>query len=286
MNPISRKLNNGRLSERSYNVLLYGSALVIAFVGLFPLYWMSQSAFTTRAALVSGLSPFPMGDAFTLDNFAVLTSGPVPQYIFNTAVITVGTIVVVDVVALIAGYGLARFKWRQKVNFARFLLFGYMFSPIVLGLPLFLIWRDLGLLNTYVGMIVALSAISMPFSVWLMWKYVQTIPEAQEETAWVAGASRFRTFRDIVIPQTRPALVATSLFAFAISWNDFTFAQILLPTQEKTTFAPGMLRLIRQGYEISFAEVMAVSLVMAIPPLLFAYFLQSYLLKGFQIRAL
>jgi multiple sugar transport system permease protein len=153
-------------------------------------------------------------------------------------------------------------------------------------LPLFLIWRNLGLLNSYVGMIITLSAVSMPFSVWLMWKYVQTIPEAQEETAWVAGASRFRTFRDIVIPQTRPALVATSLFAFAISWNDFTFAQILLPTQDKTTFAPGMLRLIRQGYEISFAEVMAVSLVMAIPPLLFAYFLQSYLLKGFQIRAL
>jgi len=286
MNPISRRLNDWHMSERSYDALLYASAAIIAFVGLFPLYWMAQSAFTTRAALVSGVSPFPHGDAFTLANFSVITSGPVPTYIFNTAVITIGTIVVVDIVSMIAGYGLARFDWKQKMNFARFLLFGYMFSPIVLGLPLFLIWRNLGLLNTHVGMIVALSAVSMPFSVWLMWKYIQTIPEAQEETAWVAGASRWRTFWDIVVPQTHPALVATSLFAFAIAWNDFTFAQILLPSQEKTTFAPGMLRLIRQGYEISFAEVMAVSLLMTLPPLLFAYFLQSYLLKGFQIRAL
>lgn len=286
MNPISRRLNDWHMSEQSYDALLYISAAIIAFVGLFPLYWMAQSAFTTRAALVSGVSPFPLGDAFTLANFSVITSGPVPTYIFNTAVITLGTIVVVDIVSMIAGYGLARFDWKQKMNFARFLLFGYMFSPIVLGLPLFLIWRNLGLLNTHVGMIVALSAVSMPFSVWLMWKYIQTIPEAQEETAWVAGASRWRTFWDIVVPQTHPALVATSLFAFAIAWNDFTFAQILLPSQEKTTFAPGMLRLIRQGYEISFAEVMAVSLLMTLPPLVFAYFLQSYLLKGFQIRAL
>ena len=286
MNPISRRLNDWHMSERSYDALLYASAAIIAFVGLFPLYWMAQSAFTTRAALVSGVSPFPQGDAFTLANFSVITSGPVPTYIFNTAVITIGTIVVVDIVSMIAGYGLARFDWKQKMNFARFLLFGYMFSPIVLGLPLFLIWRNLGLLNTHIGMIVALSAVSMPFSVWLMWKFIQTIPEAQEETAWVAGASRWRTFWDIVVPQTHPALVATSLFAFAIAWNDFTFAQILLPSQDKTTFAPGMLRLIRQGYEISFAEVMAVSLVMTLPPLLFAYFLQSYLLKGFQIRAL
>jgi multiple sugar transport system permease protein len=286
MNLVSKKLNDGRISDRTYNTLLYGSALVIAFVGLFPLYWMAQSAFTTRTALLSGVSALPVGDAFTFSNFAVLTSGPVPTYIFNTVVITLGTILLVDVVALIAGYGLARFQWQQKVNFARFLLFGYMFSPIVLGLPLFLIWRNLGLLNTHFGMIIALSAVSMPFSVWLMWKYIQTIPEAQEETAWVVGASRMRAFRDVVIPQTRPALIATSLFAFAIAWNDFTFAQILLPSQEQTTFAPGILRLIRQGYEISYAEIMAVSLVMAIPPLLFAYFLQSYLLKGFQIRAL
>ena len=286
MNPISRKLNEGRLSDRTYNVLLYGSALIIAFVGLFPLYWMAQSAFTTRSELLSGVSAFPWGDAFTFANFQVLTSGRVPTYVYNTVVITGGTIVVVDVVALIAGYGLARFDWRQKVNFARFLLFGYMFSPIVLGLPLFLIWRDLGLLNTHLGMIVALSAVSMPFSVWLMWKYIRTIPEAQEETAWVAGASRWRSFRDIVVPQTRPAMIATSLFAFAIAWNDFTFAEILLPSQEKTTFAPGILRLIRQGYEISFAEIMAVSLVMVIPPLLFAYFLQGYLLRGFEIRSL
>jgi multiple sugar transport system permease protein len=81
-------------------------------------------------------------------------------------------------------------------------------------------------------------------------------------------------------------MIATSLFAFAIAWNDFTFAQILLPSQEATTFAPGILRLVYQSYEVSWGDLMAVSLVMTVPPMLFAYFLQGYLLKGFEIRSL
>jgi multiple sugar transport system permease protein len=126
----------------------------------------------------------------------------------------------------------------------------------------------------------------MPFSVWLMWKYIQTIPRSMEESAWVVGASRWRGFRDVVIPQSQPAIIAAALFAFALAWNDFTFAQILLPQNEATTFAPGVFRLITQGYDTSWADIMAVSMMMTVPPMLFAYFLQSYLLKGFQIRSL
>jgi multiple sugar transport system permease protein len=144
----------------------------------------------------------------------------------------------------------------------------------------------MGLLNTRIGLIVALTAISMPFSVWLMWKYIQTIPRSMEESAWVVGASRWRGFRDVIIPQSQPAIIAAALFAFALAWNDFTFAQILLPRNEATTFAPGVFRLITQGYDTSWADIMAVSMMMTVPPMLFAYFLQSYLLKGFQIRSL
>jgi len=84
---------------------------------------------------------------------------------------------------------------------------------------------------------------------------------------------------------SRPSFLA-ALFAFAIAWNDFTFAQILLPKNEATTFAPGMMRLVNQGYNIGWNEIMVVSLLMTVPPLLFAYFLQDYLLKGFEIRSL
>lgn len=276
-----------RTANRVYRAALIVSATIFFMVGMFPVYWMAQSSLKSRQGILEGASPLPTAETFTFDHYAaLLAGGDIVLYIANTIIVTIGTIILVVVVSLIAGYGLARLSFPHKENFARFLLFGYMFSPIVLGLPLYLIWKNLGLLNTRIGLIVALTAISMPFAVWLMWKYIQTIPESMEESAWVAGASRWGAFRDIVIPQTQPAIIAAALFAFAIAWNDFTFAQILLPANEATTFAPGMFRLIGSSFDISWGEIMAVSLLMTIPPLVFAYFLQSYLLRGFQIRAL
>lgn len=269
-----------------FRVTLAISSVVIFLVGIFPLYWMAQSAFKTRQAILEGVSFFPTPATFTLGRFSILTSGDVSTYIFNSVVVTIGTIIMVVLISLLAGYGLARFDFKGKVNFARFLLFGYMFSPIVLALPLYLIWDTVGLLNTRIGLILALTSLSMPFGVWLMWKYMQTIPDAMEERAWLEGASRFRGFIDVIVPQTKPAIIANALFAFAIAWNDFTFAKILLPANEKTTFPPGVMRIVRSSYETSYGELMAVALLMTVPPLLFAFFLQSYLLKGFQIRSL
>ncbi|WP_159904138.1 carbohydrate ABC transporter permease [Salinirussus salinus] len=276
-----------RAEEKLFSRLKQISAAVFVVVGVFPIYWMLQASLTTRArASSSGISWFPTPETFTLENYEVLTNPDVALYVINSVVVTLGTIILVVLISLIAGYGLARFNMPQKENFARFLLLGYLFSPIVLGVPLYLIWQNLGLLNTRLGLIIALTAISMPFAVWLMWKYIQTIPEAMEESAWVAGASRWQGFRDIIIPQTQPAIIAAALFAFALAWNDFTFAQILLPANEASTFAPGVFRLIQRGYDIARVDVMAVSMAMTLPPLIFAYFMQSYLLKGFQIRSL
>jgi multiple sugar transport system permease protein len=276
-----------RAEEKLFSRLKQISAAVFVVVGVFPIYWMLQASLTTRArASSSGISWFPTPETFTLENYEVLTNPDVALYVINSIVVTLGTIILVVLISLIAGYGLARFNMPQKENFARFLLLGYLFSPIVLGVPLYLIWQNLGLLNTRLGLIIALTAISMPFAVWLMWKYIQTIPEAMEESAWVAGASRWQGFRDIIIPQTQPAIIAAALFAFALAWNDFTFAQILLPANEASTFAPGVFRLIQRGYDIARVDVMAVSMAMTLPPLIFAYFMQSYLLKGFQIRSL
>lgn len=273
--------------RRAYKGLIYVSALVIAFVMAFPIYWMAQNAFKTRKAIISsGISLLPTFDTFTLSRFAILTNSDVFGYIVNSVIATIGTVTAVTIISLVAGYGLARFDFSRKVTFARFLLLGYMFSPIVLALPLYMIWRSLGLLNTLLGLIVALTAISMPFAVWLMWKYIQTIPSSMEESAWISGAPRWRGFVDIILPQTKPAIIANALFAFALAWNDFTFAQILLPSQAKTTFPPGILRLMHSSYATGYGELMAAGLFMTIPPLLFAFFLQSYLLEGFQIRGL
>lgn len=272
--------------EKIHDYSVWLSGLLIFVVGVFPIYWMGQSAFNRQTTLGTELSFFPGPADFTLRNFEVLANPDIINYTINSAIITLGTIVTVVVVSLVSGYGLARFQFRGKVNFARLLLLGYLFSPIVLALPLFLIWERVGLLNTHVGLIIALSAISMPFSVWLMWKYVQTIPLAMEESAWIAGAPRWRGVKDVVFPQTKPALMAVGLFSFALAWNDFTFSQILLPSDGARTLPPGLLHQVQTSAATTPAELMGAGLLMTLPPLLFAYFLQSYLLKGFEIRSL
>ncbi|SEH15125.1 multiple sugar transport system permease protein [Natronorubrum sediminis] len=269
-----------------YRTGLYGSMTVLFVILGFPIYWMAQNAFKTRLGLQEGITFFPTPDIFTVQQFDVIFNPTVGRYLLNSVIVTIGVVVTVIVVSLIAGYGLARFNYKHKVKTARFLLVGYMFSPIVLAIPLYLIWDTLGLLNRYVGLILALSAMSMPFAVWLMWKYIQTIPASMEESAWVAGAPRWRGFLDVIVPQTKPAMIANSVFAFAIAWGDFTFAYILMPDDSATTFPPGIFRLFHSSWETGWPEFMAVSLLVSLPALLFAFFLQSYLLKGFKIRAL
>lgn len=270
-----------------YRAGIWGSYTVLFVILGFPIYWMAQNAFKTRLALEeAGISFLPTGAAFTLENFEVVANPTVGRYLLNSIIVSAGVVITVIVVSLIAGYGLARFQYKYKIRIARFLLVGYMFSPIVLAIPLYLIWDTLGLLNRYVGLILALSAISLPFAVWLMWKYIQTIPASLEESAWVAGAPRWRGFIDVIVPQTKPAMIANSVFAFAIAWGDFTFSYILMPADNATTFPPGIFRLFHSSWETGWTEFMAVSLLVSLPALLFAFFLQSYLLQGFKIRAL
>lgn len=268
-----------------YRTALYTSALALVMVLGFPIYWMAQTAFTTRLGVQQG-DLLPTTETFTTEQFDILLDPTIGQYLLNSVIVTVGVVVTVLVVSLIAGYGLARFEYAHKVKTARFLLLGYMFSPVVLAIPLYLIWKTLGLVNTYLGLILALSAISMPFAVWLMWKYIQTIPASMEESAWVAGAPRWRGFIDVVVPQTKPAMIANAIFAFAIAWGDFTFAYILTPANEATTFPAGLYRVFNASWDTGWPEFMAMSLLLTVPPLLFAFFLQSYLLKGFKIRTI
>lgn len=269
-----------------YRAALYGSGVVLTVVLAFPLYWMAQSAFKTQTAIRNGFALLPLGDAFSTANFEFVLNSTMLRYLLNSVIVTAGTVIFVLAVSLIAGYGLARFDYKGKVATARFLLLGYMFSPIVLAIPLYLIWDTLGLLNTHLGLILALSAISMPFAVWLTWKYIQTIPASVEESAWIAGASRWRAFVDVVVPQTKPAMIANAIFAFAIAWGDFTFAYIILPESSSRTFPPGLFQMLGAAWDTTWGEFMAVGLVVSLPPLLFAFFLQSYLLQGFKIRAL
>lgn len=262
----------------------YVSLLLWLIVLIFPLYWMFLSSVRPTQTLYSTqISALPKMAELTFNNYQILMQTRVGQLFFNTLIVATGVMGLTVLVSTVAGYGLTRYDFPFKFTFARMILFGYMLSPIVLAIPMYSIFRHLGLLNTYLGIILAQSTLATPFGVWLMWNMFQSVSITQEEAAWVMGSGRIRTFKDIAVPNARSGILAVALFGFAIVWNDFTFARILLPKTEAMTLSPGLMALASQGHYINQGNLMAISVVMSLLPILVAYWLQSYLLAGFQI---
>lgn len=282
-NNVTKKLDY-RTRRNVKKGVFYLSLAIWMVILIVPLYWMFLSSFLARPDLYT-ITPSLIPDLteLTLVNYQVLAQTRVAQLFLNTLIIATGVMGLCVSVSTVAGYGLTRYDFPFKITFARIILFGYMLAPIVLAIPMFIIFRSVGLLNTYLGVIFAQSALAIPFSVWVMWKLFQSISITQEEAAWVSGASRFRTFKDIAVPNARPGIMAVSLFSFAIVWNDFTFSRILLPEAESTTLSPGLMVLAQQGQYLHEGNVMAIGVVMSIIPIAVAYWLQNYLLAGFQI---
>jgi len=272
------------LRKKVLRTVKYSILALWLFVAGFPLYWMIVSSFQ-NPSVFSNPDPqwLPSTAELTLANWAILQSTDVFQLVLNTFIVAVGVVAIVTFISTTAGYGLTRLEFPFKLTFARVILFGYMIAPIVLAIPMYIIYTSLGLLNTYIGIMIAHSVRATPFGVWLMWKMFQTVPVAKEEAAWMMGASRTRSARDIAIPAVYPGILAVGVFAFATVWGDFTFARILLPNSDMMTLAPGLIRLTQRGAYLNTGHLMVISTVMSVIPIFFAYKLQDTLLRGFRL---
>lgn len=267
-----------------WKTIKYGLLFVWLLIAIFPLYWMVVSAMRDPAVF-NNPDPniLPRLSELTLANWEILQSSDVFTLMLNTFIVAVGVVALVIFISTTAGYGLTRLDFPFKLTFARVVLFGYMIAPIVLAIPMYIIYSTLGLLNTYIGIIIAHSVRATPFGVWLMWKMFQTVPIAKEEAAWMMGASRFQSARDVAIPSVFPGILAVGVFAFATVWGDYTFARILLPDSNMMTLAPGLVELAQQGAYMHSGYLMVITTVMSIIPIFFAYWLQDTLLRGFRL---
>lgn len=272
-----------KLQKRLWDGALYViAALIIAFV-LAPLYLMIIIAIQSPETLFTGGKVTLIPPKVSVENFTTLIEQTATvEYFINSIIITGGSVALSTSLAVISGYSLTRFDMAGKSVIARIVLFSYMVSPIVLAIPLYVIFFKLGLLNQYVSAILAVTAISAPFSIWLMWQYFQNIPIAFEESAWTRGASRWRAVRDIVLPLARPGYITVAIFSFAVAWNDYTMVKVVLNDQSLYPLTVGA-ELIFQEFYIGWGEQMAMMLIMSFPPFLVAAFLQNYLLQGFNL---
>lgn len=265
-----------------YGVVGLGSALIVLFAG-YPLVWMLVTSIKAPSEVLA-YPPRILGQ-YTLSNFQRLAQDTYFFLYFKNSIFVAGMTVVIDIViATLGAYGLARYRFKGKEFLSTMTLFTYMFAPIMIIIPVYLLLQSLRLTDSHLGIILAYTSISLPFSLWLLRAFFQSFPVALEEAAFVDGANRIQAFMHVVIPQALPGIIATSVFAFVVVWNDYLFARVLLSTTTLKTMPVGLQDIYQQG-AIDWGLLMAGAVVVTIPAVIFFLVIQRYLVQGWGMGA-
>jgi multiple sugar transport system permease protein len=276
-----------RQRKRSRLALYLGLAAVLVFF-LFPVAWLALGALKSNVELRNlppVLLPSDPLAALNRNIDYVLIASPVPlgKVISNTLIVAVTSALVALALGVTAAYSFARF--RTGGPNLPFLILTLRMSPaIAVGLPFFILFRQLGLVDTQLGLIIANTTFNLPFVIWLMRSFFREMDQDIESAALVDGASRWQVLRYVALPLAGPAIVATGLLSFIASWNEFFFAILLTRTNATTlpVLLPHFLaRSIGPGEPLGGSFVLA--MLGTIPVVVLAFLLQGSLLRGLSL---
>lgn len=264
----------------------YTLVLLAVVAALVPVYWMVTISLKNEVdqfAVPPRWFDFSPTLVHYKDAFLTRSFG---QYLVTSAIVAVASSVCALILGTLAAYALARFRLPHKLDtrLALWILSTRMFPPIVTAIPLFLMMRDLSLLNTKASLIIVYTAFNLPFVVWMMRGFFMEVPREMEEAAMVDGDSRLGALWRVVLPLVVPGLAATAVFCLIISWNEFLFALVLTQTDAAMTLPVGIAGRVTQ-YEIKWGVMSAAGVVAMIPILIFAMAVQRYLVRGLSLGA-
>jgi len=257
----------------------YVALAIVSLFSMFPLYWMIASSVRPRNILLTTPPPYFTTDFDASSYVNIWTNTPFGQMFINSLFISIVTTVVTVVFSAMAGHSLARLKFRGKTVISRGVLITYLFPQILLVVPLFVAMVNLGLVDTYFGLILTYMTFSFPFGMWMLTAYFQTIPIDLEEAALLDGASRLTIFLKIVLPLSRPGLAAVGIFTFIHAWNEFLYALVLLNSDEKLTLSIGLYRML-DSETVDWGEILAATSMIVAPVLVVFMFFERHLVGG------
>ena len=267
---------------RPGRVMLSIIGIVVALVWFFPVYWMLNSSLLSNVVLTS-TSPtfFPLGGSF--DNFASVFQGGTFLPALGMSVVIAAVVVAVCLLfAFLAAVAISRFRFRGRTSFVLAILFVQMLPAEGLFIAQYKLMASVDLLNTVVGISILYIASVVPFTIWMLRGFVAGIPADLEEAAMVDGLSRFQAFMRITFPLLAPGLVASGVYAFLQSWNEFTVALVVLPDNSAATLPLWLRGFIQSSASkaIDWGQVMAASTLVAIPVIIFFLLVQGRMTSG------
>ena len=260
---------------------LFGYANMIPFVAfaLFPFYYMVITSLKKDAELYSLKSvPFLIQTGVITDHYRYLFfKTDFLTWVKNSLIISVVATAVSLVIAILAGYSLARLRYRGVGAFGTAVFITYLVPPTLLFLPLSQVVVWLGISDTIWALVVTYPTFLVPFSTWLLMGYFRTIPREVEECALVDGASRMQTLVRIVLPMAIPGIVCVTLFGFTLTWNEFTYALTFVSQTANTTAVVGVTADLIRGDIYYWGSLMAGAVVASLPiVIVYVWFLDYY----------
>ncbi len=279
-----------RLRARRRKVPWISSVIAVVFcvVWIFPVYWMVNTAFKPRSEMLSS-TPHFFPEVPTFDNFVTaFTGGDFLLFFRNSAIVVVGAVVLSILLGLFASAALSRFRFRGRRTILVLILIVQMLPTTALLIPQFLIFNQLNLLGTYWGLIFAYVASVLPFSVWVMRGFFTAIPMEIDEAARIDGANTWQVLTKVLFPLVMPGIIASSVFAFITSWNDYIIAYTFMKDQSGYTL-PVWLNSFTQvvGGDLStdYGGQMAAATLFSLPVVVFFMIIQRNLVSGMSAGA-
>jgi multiple sugar transport system permease protein len=270
--------SSGRFSAYSWTVVKYtiGIAAVIFFV--FPIFWLFKASFNKPIDAVI-LPPVWIFRPEIKNYIDIFIEEPFLKYLRNSILISGGATFLAILIGFPAAYAFARASFRFKKDLAFWILSIFMFPPLASILPLLILFKNFGLVDTIPGIILAHLTFLLPLSVWLLQRFIRDIPVEVEEAALVDGANTFIRIKRVVLPVIANGIATTAIFCFIFSWNDFIFALVLAPGAAKT-LPVASISLSSWAY-INWGKISAAAMVITGPVFLLIIFTRKYLVRGF-----
>lgn len=260
----------------------------IAFIYFFPVLWIILTAFKSHTDALA--TPPLFFFTPTLENFvsvfvrayvkggAAIDTG-FDLYFFNSVFIAGSSVVLALIIGTLAAYGFSRYPLRGNDTYLFIILTTRMLPPIVVIIPIFLMFRVTGLSGTYLGIILLYTAFNLPFAVWMMKSFFDELSLDVEDAARLDGSSELRLFFKICLPQVKAGLAATAVFGLILTWNEFLFA-LLLTGVETRTVPVAMAQTIGGDIGVRWGLLAAIETLFLIPVIVVTYLLQNQLLRG------
>lgn len=248
---------------------------------LFPMYWMLSTSLKENLE-VFRVPPTLWPANPTIASYLNLNAGitPISAFFRNSVITSIGTVIVAVTLAVFAGYALSRLRFRLRHPTLIGILMTQMFPLVVLLIPMYLLYVRAHLLNSYIGLILAFTSFTLPFGIWMIKGFVDTVPVEIEEAAMVDGCNRLQAMYLVVFPLIIPGVVATAVFAFLDAWNNLLFPLTLVNEVTMKTLPPGMILAFGGEFKHDWSGMMAASTLVTIPVIVGFVLIQRYLVEG------